>query len=110
MMLLTQKIKKAFEKQSWRSTAENEAKDTKVICKFFGGSRWTWYAVEWDGNDTFYGYVISGLGEDCDELGYFSLSELQNAKFPPFGLGTERDYHFPIGKYSLQEIMDKKSL
>ena len=29
----------------------------------------------------FYGYCKSPLGEDCDEWGYFTLSQLKNAKF-----------------------------
>jgi hypothetical protein len=62
--------------------------------KFFGGGRWTWYASEFDGKDTFFGYIVSGLGADCDELCYFSLAELESIKFPPFGLPIERDRHF----------------
>jgi Protein of unknown function (DUF2958) len=58
--------------------------------KFFNpcGS-WTWYATEFDGEDTFFG-LVSGLDE---ELGYFSLSELQ-AYRGASGLGIERDLHF----------------
>ncbi len=43
--------------------------------KFFSPySGWTWYAMEFDGEDTFYGLVI---GHER-EFGYFSLSELEN--------------------------------
>jgi hypothetical protein len=48
----------------------------------------------------FYGYV-SIHGDFCDEWGYFSLSELESIKCPPFGLGIERDLYFnpkPISK------------
>jgi hypothetical protein len=48
----------------------------------------------------FYGYV-SIHGDFCDEWGYFSLSELQSVKCPPFGMGIERDLYFdpkPISK------------
>lgn len=68
--------------------------DATVHVKFFGGGRWTWYVTEYDGDDTFFGYVVSGLGPDCDEFGYFSRSELEALKFPPFGLLIERDRHF----------------
>jgi hypothetical protein len=48
----------------------------------------------------FFGYV-SIHGDFCDEWGYFSLSELQSVKCPPFGMGIERDLYFdpkPISK------------
>ena len=71
------------------NTQENE-KDPMVICKFFTvWSSWTWYAIEYDGKDLFFGYVV---GHEA-ELGYFSLSELQNLK-GPMGLTIERDLYF----------------
>lgn len=43
-------------------------------------SRWTWYIVEAepqdDGDWLMFGYVKSGLGEDCDEWGYVLYSQL----------------------------------
>ena len=65
-------------------------KDPLVVCKFFTPwTHWTWYAVEYDGQDTFFGFVDG----DFPELGYFSLSELQSLK-GPFGLTIERDMYF----------------
>jgi hypothetical protein len=71
--------------------------DPTVYVKFFNpcGSG-TWYATEFDGNDTFFGYV-TGMGDD--ELGYFSLSELSNTKLR-FGMGIERDLYFKACKLS----------
>jgi Protein of unknown function (DUF2958) len=58
--------------------------------KFFTpDASWTWYATEFDGEDTFFGLV---QGQD-EELGYFSLSELQTLQ-GPFGLRVERDISF----------------
>jgi hypothetical protein len=58
--------------------------------KFFTpDSNWTWYASEFDGEDTFFG-LVQGFEE---ELGYFSLSELQSTR-TPLGLAIERDLHF----------------
>ncbi len=55
--------------------------------KFFTpDSSWTWYATEFDGDDTFFGLVDG----HCKELGYFSLSELKSAR-GPLGLHIERD-------------------
>jgi hypothetical protein len=68
---------------------EQEA-DPLVICKFFTpDSTWTWYALEFDGVDVFFGLVI-GLEQ---ELGYFLLSELRQAR-GPLGLPLERDIRF----------------
>jgi hypothetical protein len=58
--------------------------------KFFtSDSNWTWYASEFDGEDTFFG-LVSGFEV---ELGYFSLKELQEVK-GPLGLQIERDIYF----------------
>lgn len=58
--------------------------------KFFTpDSSWTWYGTEFDGDDTFFG-LVQGHEE---ELGYFSLSELQEGR-GPLGLPIERDLHF----------------
>lgn len=80
--------------------------DAVAQVKFFGSGRWTWYATEFDGEDTFFGFVVSGLGSDCDEFGYFTLSELTEARFPPFGLPVERDRHF-TPKPLREELRDR---
>jgi hypothetical protein len=65
-------------------------KDPKVICKFFYPDfNWIWYAIEFDGEDLFFGYVAG----DYPELGYFSLKELLSNK-GKFGLSIERDLYF----------------
>ena len=64
--------------------------DPLVICKFFTpDSNWSWFALEFDGEDLFFGWVV-GFEQ---ELGYFRLSELATAR-GPFGLPIERDIHF----------------
>ena len=50
---------------------------------------WTWYAIEYDGADLFYGFVDG----DEPELGYFRLSELV-ANRGKWGLPIERDRYF----------------
>ncbi len=71
-------------------STEHES-DPLVIVKFFTpDSGWTWYASEFDGEQgLFFGWV-DGLEQ---ELGYFYLSELQDAT-GPFGLHIERDINF----------------
>lgn len=63
--------------------------------KFFSAfSRYTFYVTEWNGEDLLYGYVLSPLGEDCDEYGYASLSELAEAKVFGGVPAIERDCHW----------------
>jgi hypothetical protein len=60
-----------------------------MVVQFFTlDSGWTWYASEFNGEDTFFGWVV-GFEQ---ELGYISLSDLQ-AAYGPFGLPIERDIY-----------------
>jgi hypothetical protein len=86
MKLLTNELRRQLPELY---TTEHE-EDPQVICKFFTpDSNWTWYATEFDGDDTFFGFV-EGLD---NELGYFSLSELESVR-GPLGLRIERDLYF----------------
>ena len=86
MKLMTKELERQFE----RAGIEREYETSTIICKFFNpGGLETWYASEFNGIDLFFG-VVKGFEV---ELGYFSLSELQNTK-GKLGLGIERDLHF----------------
>lgn len=87
MKLLT----KAVEKKLPPIYAQSEKGDDAIAyVKFFTpDSNWTWYATEFDGEDSFFG-LIKGFET---ELGYFSLSELQKAR-GPLGLKIERDLYW----------------
>jgi hypothetical protein len=64
--------------------------DAVAHVKYFTpDSNWTWYATEFDGEDTFFG-LVDGFEK---ELGYFSLSELREAR-GPLGLPVERDLYW----------------
>src|SRR6266487_4156731 len=70
--------------------SQEQVKDPIVICKFFYPDfSWTWYAIEFDGNDLFFG-LVAGFAL---ELGYFSLAELQSNR-GRLGLPIERDLWF----------------
>ena len=87
MKLLTKEIRKKLP-----SLYAQEGKGGKAIVyvKFFTpDSSWTWYATEFDGEDTFFG-LVDGHEK---ELGYFSLKELESVK-GPMGLPIERDLYF----------------
>jgi hypothetical protein len=69
-----------------------------IYTKYFTpDSSWTWYVTEYDGEDTFFGLVDG----HCKELGYFSLSELEELT-GPMGLPVERELRFK--PMCLQEI------
>ena len=93
MNLLTQEIISSLPKLQ---ATVNEV-DPLVRCKFFlPGTGWTWYVIEYDGEDLMYGYVV-GLER---ELGYFSFKEIISVRGPML-LGVERDLYFtpkPLSK------------
>jgi len=96
MMLLTKELRAQFPKLYATENIPTEEK--KVIAKFFTpDSNWTWYAVEFDGVDLFFG-LVDGFEK---EWGYFSLKELQTIK-GKLGLPIERDRHF--GQPQIKEL------
>ena len=97
MKLLTKEILKRL--PPLYATEDIPLEEKIAHVKFFTpDAGWTWYAVEFDGHDTFFGYVI-GLEK---ELGYFSLAELQSVR-GHLGLPVERDRSFR--PTPLREIM-----
>ena len=86
MKLLTEELKQKLPRLH---AVENDP-DPMVVCKFFTpDAHWTWYAIEFDGKDIFFGWVVG----DYPELGYFSLSELKGIR-GALGLPVERDLWF----------------
>ncbi len=86
MKLMTEELRKKIPSLY----SQEKVKDPTVYAKYFTpDSSWTWYVMEFDGEDTFFGYV-DGL---YPELGYFSLSELESVK-GPLGLKVERDLYW----------------
>lgn len=101
MKLLIKELEQRFEKIG----SQENVKDPIIIAKFFNpAGRGTWYATEYLPEDkVFFGYVsIHGGGDD--ELGYFSLKELEDLRLP-FGLGIERDLYFK--EKPLSEVIKK---
>lgn len=93
MKLLTKEILERLPK-----LGETDGQDDPIIqVKFFTpDAQWTWYGIEYDGRDRFFGYVIGFESE----LGYFSLKELQGVR-GSLGLPIERDLYFqpcPLSK------------
>jgi hypothetical protein len=72
-----------------------------ALVKFFTpDSDWTWYASEFDEKDIFFG-LVSGFEV---ELGYFSLSELEEVR-GPLGFPIERDLYYT--PKTLEELLAK---
>ena len=94
MKLMTEKIRK---KAKPLYSTDGEFPKEVLAKYFFPSSRWTWYATEFDGEDTFFGYVVSGIDPAFDEWGTFSLKELSSIK-GEFGgwkyTSVERDLFF----------------
>lgn len=72
--------------------AQEEEKDPMVYAKFFSPyTGATWLVTEFDGRDTMFGWADLGMG--MGELGYISLSELDNLHRRGLPL-VERDLYF----------------
>jgi hypothetical protein len=71
-------ITKEIEKALPKLYSQENVSDPIVVAKWFSPySNWRWFAIEWDGEDQFFGLV---QGFDT-ELGYFSKSELENTVY-----------------------------
>jgi hypothetical protein len=68
---------------------EHEADPLIRVKFFYPDFEWTWYGIEFDGVDVFFG-LVDGFEP---ELGYFTLSELL-ANRGTLGCEIERDFHF----------------
>ena len=87
MKLLTKEL---LEKLPTLYATENQ-KDPLVWVKFFyPDASWTWYGIAFDGADIFFG-LVDGHEQ---ELGDFSLKELQESRPGRFHLPIERDRYF----------------
>jgi hypothetical protein len=99
MQLLTKEIRKRLPPLG--SNEKTPLEEVIAQVKFFTpDSGWTWYGVEFDGTDVFWGWV-QGIEE---EFGTFSLSELQSVR-GKLGLPVERDKCFE--PTPLRELMKK---
>lgn len=104
--MLTQENRKAL--PALYATEGTPLADKIVHVKFFQPwGLWTWYALEFDGDDRFFGYV-DGFER---EAGDFSLMELCSLR-GPLGLKIERDLYWtprPLGDVFPDLRVDKTS-
>ena len=88
-LLLTQEIRDTL--PPLYDSEKHPEKESIAVVKFFSPySQWTWYAVEFDGEDTFFG-LVDGFEM---EYGYFSYSELEVVTVYGGVPAIERDCHW----------------
>lgn len=87
------KIPKLYE------TEDIPTSDTIVHLHFFIGGC-DWYATEFDGTDTFFGFTILNQDHINSEWGYFSFKELQSIKMGFVEIDCELEVHFEPQKAS----------
>lgn len=104
MKLMTKEIQATL--PNIGATGELEADKVKVLLKLFDPcGRFTYYATEFDPSEgLLFGYCVSPLGEDCDELGYASLAEIESIKVGNF-LRIERDIYWNP-ETTLEQVMN----
>lgn len=89
MKLLTKKLAKTI--PALYETEAIKRKDKVARVKLFHSmSNWTWYIIEYDGQDQCFGYVDGLVGE----YGYFSLAEIAAIGKDGTTLPVERDLYF----------------
>ena len=83
MKLITKEVQKKLD-----DNMKLPEEERQPVVKFFGGGGCSWFISERDDNILF---GLCDLGVGYREFGTVHLSELEELKFPPFGLGVERD-------------------
>lgn len=88
------------------ATSELPSNKVKVRCKLFGGGADSWYLTEYDpSTGEAFGFAVLNGDREMAELGYMYIPELQKLRYPPFGLGVERDRYFT--PMLLSDLMEK---
>lgn len=93
MKLITKEVERMAKRYPFYSQ-EDKGKESIAWLKIFHpSSRYTLFVTEADmENREVYGFVVSALGQDCDEWGYSPLEELESLVVR--GLKMERDLWF----------------
>jgi hypothetical protein len=77
-------------------TEDVSVKDKIIHIHFFLGNS-DWYIAEYDGDDTFFGFVCLNGWKDCAEWGYISFNVLKELKVKaPVSVYGEKVGHIPL--------------
>ena len=102
--LIPNSILKAFAEQGY--TGNKQMSEIKIICKLFNPcGAGTWWLYEHVEEDVYMAFCLLD-DPTYAEIGTISLLEMKALRLP-FGLGIERDIHFPTGEKTLKQIWDK---
>ncbi len=86
-------------RENW---GDKDTDQIPVVKLFLTGTSWTWLIVDVDPEDPDYAFGLADIGHQCVELGYISLTEIQNVTKTDPLLQLERDYSFsPIATLSV---------
>jgi hypothetical protein len=104
MKLITKEIENKA--PALHSQDDKSSTEIMVVAKFFNPcGAGTWYMTEYDPKQRMgFGWCTLGFGPECDELGYFSIDELESIE-GPLMIGIERDIHFT--PCTLASVMEK---
>ena len=80
--------------------------DDKIVYMHFFFQNSDWYMFEYDGDDTFFGYVILNCDTQMAEFGYFTLSELDEINIK--GFEVDKDLYWEAKKFN--EVRKEKGL
>ena len=101
MNLIPNDLALQMQYNGWRSAAKPYFDPKPVVKLFTPDAGAAWLLTEIDPEDLDRAFGLCDLGLGFPELGWVSLSELQNVR-GPLGLAIERDLHFRADK-SLSE-------
>lgn len=88
----TEKAYNAYKKQNKEGQPMSFNQFAKAKAHFFVGGT-DFYILEWDGQDTLYGYTILNGDRQNSEYGYISLTEIHQVRINKF-MGIELDFYF----------------
>lgn len=88
------------------ATEQIPIKEKTVHLHFFINES-DWYAVEFDGEDVFFGYAVLNNDLDCAEWGYFSYDELKSLNV--VGLEIQCESEESWGEKKVGDIVKIKS-
>lgn len=87
-------------------TEDVPAADKLVHIHFFLGGC-DWYIVEYDGEDTFFGYAILNGDYDLAEWGYVNFAELKEINIRGIEVDCELEEYWDVKKAGeIKEIVD----
>ena len=113
MELMNKELERHLRKYPMYSQ-DGKGENSEIAVKYFGGYAATWLITEAEkqqnGDWLFFGFITLGIRDLYDnryllwEWGYVRLSELEDLRFPPFGLPVERDLYIHEKARVIDEI------